>query len=647
MADLKGKSPATVEVEGTEAYDKYLQQSQESIQTALKQFNKYKSEYHALQKTLLELPGEIEHEVMVPVGPLAFFPGKLIHTNEVLVLLGDNWFVDRSAKQAAEIAERREKYVDEKIGMLKKDLEGMNARKDIMNKPTERSLISEQLPSAMYNEEGEKFIDIKEELDEGQLPEFSNTRDDAARKIQEIDPAASDVAKALAAKRARTIEYLKANTASNIDDADYAKLTPGQREILDILDQIGSEEEEKEERESESSDNTNESDEGDGFSDEDRANAARDDDDDDYNDHISSMYHDSEDHDGGTFKMSVVERRTSPLVGSSHRSNSPPKGILKPRTPILLCKLPSDASTESSKKARKSVRFNMLAEAYAQPNQELLDESNVDEDISKVTSLINVISMSPSATASSLGESAIKAPKISVIPEVSHDAEEDFDKQAISIANKANEAGVVPARKFKPNATALSGVRSKSTATASPNNESTESVTKGVVGQPMKTSVVERSPVAIEDAPTQDIVDEQMHAREIAQAYNRMRFARMSGGKLDEAAEVAERILDQVPGVTLIDKSNTGSDDEDVDGISKGYERIELPTDPSPYFSSTNNPPEVLHQKPRPKKIDPEPPVDNSSNDSKPSSNQDLPQQQPNKPKMSRFKAQRLGLSGN
>lgn len=34
-------------------------------------------------------------------------PGQLYHTNEIMVLLGDNWFVKRSVKQALEIAERR------------------------------------------------------------------------------------------------------------------------------------------------------------------------------------------------------------------------------------------------------------------------------------------------------------------------------------------------------------------------------------------------------------------------------------------------------------------------------------------------------------------------------------------------------------
>ncbi len=33
--------------------------------------------------------------------------GNLVHTNEILVLLGDNWFVDRSAFQATDIIKRR------------------------------------------------------------------------------------------------------------------------------------------------------------------------------------------------------------------------------------------------------------------------------------------------------------------------------------------------------------------------------------------------------------------------------------------------------------------------------------------------------------------------------------------------------------
>lgn len=45
----------------------------------------------------------------VPFGPLAFMPGKLVHTNEVTALLGDNWFAKCSTKQAQKIVARRMK----------------------------------------------------------------------------------------------------------------------------------------------------------------------------------------------------------------------------------------------------------------------------------------------------------------------------------------------------------------------------------------------------------------------------------------------------------------------------------------------------------------------------------------------------------
>ena len=47
------------------------------------------------------------HVQQVPFGRFGFMPGQLYHTNDLLVLLGDNWFARRSAKQAIEIAERR------------------------------------------------------------------------------------------------------------------------------------------------------------------------------------------------------------------------------------------------------------------------------------------------------------------------------------------------------------------------------------------------------------------------------------------------------------------------------------------------------------------------------------------------------------
>lgn len=43
----------------------------------------------------------------VPFGSLAFMPGKLVHTNEITVLLGDNWFAKCSAKEAQKLVTHR------------------------------------------------------------------------------------------------------------------------------------------------------------------------------------------------------------------------------------------------------------------------------------------------------------------------------------------------------------------------------------------------------------------------------------------------------------------------------------------------------------------------------------------------------------
>ena len=61
---------------------------------------------HAAVKNL---PKRLTHDIMIPLGPHAFTPGKLVHTNEVRVLLGDDIYCDRTAFQAKAIVRRRSK----------------------------------------------------------------------------------------------------------------------------------------------------------------------------------------------------------------------------------------------------------------------------------------------------------------------------------------------------------------------------------------------------------------------------------------------------------------------------------------------------------------------------------------------------------
>ncbi len=50
-------------------------------------------------------------------------PGKLVHTNEILVLLGDNWFVERSAKQSCDIVRRRLEGIGKHLENLHKEMQ--------------------------------------------------------------------------------------------------------------------------------------------------------------------------------------------------------------------------------------------------------------------------------------------------------------------------------------------------------------------------------------------------------------------------------------------------------------------------------------------------------------------------------------------
>lgn len=83
----------------------------------------HKREYEALRDKLDTLSDRATHEAMVPLGKKAFMMGHLVHTNEIMVLLGDNWFAERSAKQAKVICEKRLKQCDETLKGLTQELD--------------------------------------------------------------------------------------------------------------------------------------------------------------------------------------------------------------------------------------------------------------------------------------------------------------------------------------------------------------------------------------------------------------------------------------------------------------------------------------------------------------------------------------------
>ncbi|XP_076470151.1 uncharacterized protein LOC143300401 [Babylonia areolata] len=179
----------------------------------LEQWYQFRSDYVALRDRLKTLPNKTTHNVMVPFGPLAFMPGQLVHTNEILVLLGDNYFVDRSAIQAADIVTRRLKKLDENIQDLKKQREMLTPRTQIT---------SEMIKMASGAGEQQEIV---EEYDEEKEQAWRERHREYLRRAGEKE------------MRAKAEREEKEETATAKADADY----------WDILDQLEQQEKEREE----------------------------------------------------------------------------------------------------------------------------------------------------------------------------------------------------------------------------------------------------------------------------------------------------------------------------------------------------------------------------------------------------------------
>lgn len=134
--------------------DRLGQEQHKALQTSrtkLEQWKKFKQDYEDLKEKLKSLPDRISYDVQVPFGDVAFMPGKHVRTNEVMVLLGDNWFVQRSCKQAGELVSRRIKQCDD---MLEKICE------------EETNLINWASYTKEMKDESAEFVEILEEYDE-------------------------------------------------------------------------------------------------------------------------------------------------------------------------------------------------------------------------------------------------------------------------------------------------------------------------------------------------------------------------------------------------------------------------------------------------------------------------------------------------
>ncbi|XP_070153672.1 unconventional prefoldin RPB5 interactor isoform X2 [Polyergus mexicanus] len=127
----------------TNVFAQELEQNEKQINT----WNDYRNKYKKVIEGLEVYPLSVSENCMVPIGKRALMKGKLIHTNEIMVYLGDGYFAKYSASQAISLCKKRIAWAEKMLKdleaernlyetrlyfPLKHDIFGEEDRKDIL-----------------------------------------------------------------------------------------------------------------------------------------------------------------------------------------------------------------------------------------------------------------------------------------------------------------------------------------------------------------------------------------------------------------------------------------------------------------------------------------------------------------------------------
>ncbi|EAL62718.2 RNA polymerase II subunit 5-mediating protein [Dictyostelium discoideum AX4] len=154
-----------------EIFKKYEQKVVE-YQDHIEELKSTKNDYKQLIDTLQHLPDTLQPKIMVPMGKLAFFEGNLKNTNEILILLGDNYFAKRSSKQTIDIIQRRDKDIDTSINDLREQIKGLK----------QRVSMTTDLSKALHEKEYDNIVEIKEEYNSDEEREKEKKRKQKPQK---------------------------------------------------------------------------------------------------------------------------------------------------------------------------------------------------------------------------------------------------------------------------------------------------------------------------------------------------------------------------------------------------------------------------------------------------------------------------------
>ncbi|CAG7817047.1 unnamed protein product [Allacma fusca] len=122
-------------------YDK----AYETIAEKTRTLELFRDDYKILKNRLKTLPDKIEHEALVPLGSKALGFGKVIHTNEILCMLGDSWFMECSSKTAMEIVDRRIKKCNKHLEEQQQEADRLENWKSSLTKLIVESMENDSL----------------------------------------------------------------------------------------------------------------------------------------------------------------------------------------------------------------------------------------------------------------------------------------------------------------------------------------------------------------------------------------------------------------------------------------------------------------------------------------------------------------------
>eukprot|EP00439_Symbiodinium_sp_Y106_P032691 s2090_g3.t3 len=169
-------------------------------------------EYRELRGVLAELPEKVSHPVMVPFGPMASFPGQLVHTNEVLCQLSSEYFALRTTGNALKMVDRRLRRLQDEQTSADRELQELSLRRRLAGGEAESANSGSGPAGSSVRVDENGFLDIREPLE----PEPALQKESSGAESAEEDawkfwqnPAARDRGSDSTLSRLRELEQME------------------------------------------------------------------------------------------------------------------------------------------------------------------------------------------------------------------------------------------------------------------------------------------------------------------------------------------------------------------------------------------------------------------------------------------------------